>query len=142
LLVPSAHRAGHTGLGRYHDPAFPMALSLAELLPGDEPRTPVGHVPYGRGALGDPDDQVAMARRQSGFRDTHREGRRMKAGGTISARSETQGRYRGGERPDSRKTPQRHSTRQMRILPHAIIGPWKIVTLVPRSSPSGGCLIS
>src|SRR5262249_29751445 len=49
----------HTGLGRYRDPAFPMALSLAELLPGDEPRTPVGHVPYGRGALGDPDDQVA-----------------------------------------------------------------------------------
>jgi len=37
------------------DPAFPMALSLAELLPGDQPRTPVGHVPYGRGALGDPD---------------------------------------------------------------------------------------
>ena len=49
------------GLRRYHDPAFPMALSLAELLPGDEPRTPAGHVPYGRGALGDPDDQVAMA---------------------------------------------------------------------------------
>jgi len=50
-----------TGLGRYHDPAFPMALSLAELLPGDEPRTPVGHVPYERSALGDPMNQVAMA---------------------------------------------------------------------------------
>ncbi len=51
----------YTGLGRYHDPAFPMALSLVELLPGDEPRTSVGHVPYGPGALGDPVDQVAMA---------------------------------------------------------------------------------
>jgi hypothetical protein len=38
-----------------------MALSLVELLPGDEPRTSVGHVPYGPGALGDPVDQVAMA---------------------------------------------------------------------------------
>lgn len=36
-------------------------MSMAVLLAGDEPRTPVGHVPYECGALGDPDDQVAMA---------------------------------------------------------------------------------
>lgn len=62
LLVPSADQAGHApASGVTMIQPFSMALSLAELPLGDEPHTPVGHVPYGRGALGDPDDQVAMA---------------------------------------------------------------------------------